>query len=87
MSKVRYTKVQKRVLKALVHGAKIRAYTYRYEKQCFKSNYDGLKSVLYLTITMRALCDKGAVLCIDDNDCMITEKGLDAISCPLPVEY
>ena len=87
MSKVRYTKVQKRVLLALVHGAKIRAYTPNYSKQCFKSNDDGLRAILYLTITMRALRDKGAVTCIDNNDCMITETGLNVVSNPLPTEY
>ena len=87
MSKKRYTKVQKRVLQALNNGAKIRAYTPNYSKQCFRSYEDGLRSVLYLSITMRALRDKGAVLCINDTYCIITEEGRNAISNPLPVEY
>lgn len=79
MSKVKYSDRQKRILKRISEGAKIKAYTPKHGRQCFESDEDGLRAVLYLTITMRSLRDKGAVLCLDNCNCMITETGLRAI--------
>jgi hypothetical protein len=57
--KVKFTDKQKRVLRRLAEGAKIKAYTPAHGRQCFESNEDGLRGVLYLTLTMRSLRDKG----------------------------
>lgn len=82
----KYTEVQKRVLKRLAAGAKIKAYTPAHGRQCFESNEDGLRGVLYLTLTMRSLRDKGAVLCLDNCECMVTEIGLKAAGLNNPIE-
>lgn len=86
MAKVKFTDKQKRVLNRLAEGAKIRAYTPSHGRQCFESDEDGLRATLYLTLTMRALRDKGAVLCLDNNYCMITGTGLRAAGLVNPIE-
>lgn len=79
MVKVKFTDKQKRLLNRLAEGAKIRAYTPSHGRQCFESDEDGLRATLYLTLTMRALRDKGAVLCLNGCYCIITETGLKAL--------
>jgi uncharacterized protein YjhX (UPF0386 family) len=86
MAKIKFTDKQKRILKRLAEGAKIRAYTPSHGRQCFESDEDGLKATLYLTLTMRALRDKGAVLCLDNCNCIITETGLKAAGLINPIE-
>jgi len=44
-----------RVLRAIARGEKVHAYENAKGKLCFTSDADGLRSVLYLTLTCRAL--------------------------------
>ena len=76
----KYTYTQKLVLERIAAGEKIKAYTPAHGRQCFDSDGDGLGGVLYLSLTMRALRDKGAVSCRDGCVCEITQAGLNAIA-------
>lgn len=75
----RYTDKQKRTLSRLADGAVVHAYPTApgdmRHRTCFHSDEDGMRGVLYLTLTMRALLLKGAISFGSDGVCTLTEEG------------
>ena len=78
---MRLTEVQMRTIHAIQHeGAKVYRYMNSNGKLCYRSDHDGLRAVLYLTLTMRSLDKKGFIDRAKSGLCSINKTRF-AISC------
>lgn len=68
------TQRQKRVLKRIADGAKIQCYLGE-GGICFKSDEDGLRAVLYTTLTLGSLLNKGLIVARTGRDVSLTVAG------------
>jgi hypothetical protein len=60
-TKRKYSGAQLRIISAIKSGAKVVSYRGLKGQGCYRSEADGLRGVLYLTLSMRALVGSGDV--------------------------
>lgn len=77
---MKLTERQSNVIQRMVGGADIYFYHNKEGKLCFRSDSDGLKEVVYLTLTMRALFNKD-VIYLDGSDGLVYLNELFEYSC------
>ena len=65
------TKVQKNLIQHISDGAEIYEYKNPLGKLCYKSDEDGLRAILYLTLTVRSLIKRN-ILIVNHNKMVVS---------------